>query len=84
MSQAPEGFGPPAVGQLDAPMELRYGTPMTTTEKLRQAQQAYLNADLTRNPDDWDEYYAYVQDYAWAADISLDDAYRTVENGPML
>lgn len=51
---------------------------------LRAAQQSYLKADASGDRQDWEDHEAYVQQYAWAAGIDLDQAYQDVLHGPVV
>jgi hypothetical protein len=62
---------------------------MTTNEASRQdriatAQRAYSAADLSGARSDWDDYNALVQFVAWDHEISLEDAFRLVLDGPVI
>lgn len=51
-------------------------------EALREAQQMYLDCDLTGTG--WDNYYATVEMFAGLIGVALDEAYDIVENGPVV
>lgn len=44
---------------------------------ITQAQRAYMDQN-------WDDYDALVQEVAWKHEISVDEAYQVVENGPFV
>lgn len=63
-------------------------TPAETTarrrKEIRLAQAAYDLATMGRNADHWSDYKALVEDVSIGHEIELDDAYRLVEEGPVV
>ena len=52
--------------------------------QVRLAQAAYDLATMGRNADHWSDYKALVEDVSLGHEIDLKDAYRLVEEGPVI